>query len=150
MENTAVLNELIEINNDRVAGFEKAIADMEEGNMDLKAVFQQYSEQSRQFAQELTQLVIAQGAEAENGGSVTSTLHRAWIDIKTLFTGAGRLTVLNEAERGEDAIKAAYKAALDHAELQGDALSLVMKQALEVKQGHDEIKVLRDAAKVIG
>jgi len=150
MENIAVLNELIEINNDRVAGFDKAIADMEEGNMDLKAVFQNYSEQSRQFAAELAELVRQQGAEAEKGGSVTSTLHRAWIDIKTLFTGADRLAVLNEAERGEDAIKAAYKAALDHAALKGEALSLVMKQGLEIKQGHDEIKVLRDAAKVIG
>lgn len=149
MGKLAVLNELIEINNDRVAGFEKAIADISPENMDLKAVFQRYAEQSRMFSQELSAFVARQGGEAETGTSVTGSLHRAWIDVKALFSGKDRLSVLDEAERGEDAIKAAYKAALDHGQLDGDALTIVMKQALEIKEGHDEIKVLRDAAKVV-
>ncbi|KGE15763.1 ferritin-like domain-containing protein [Sphingobacterium deserti] len=147
MGNLAVLNELIEINNDRVAGFEKAIADIQDENLDLKAVFQRYSEQSRAFSQELSLVVAREGGDAETGTSVTGSLHRAWIDVKSLFGGTDRLSILEEAERGEDAIKAAYKAALDHASLAGDALSLVMKQALGVKEGHDEIKRLRDATK---
>ena len=40
-----VLNDLIEINNDRVAGFEKAITDLEEPNMDLKAIFEKLAGQ---------------------------------------------------------------------------------------------------------
>lgn len=150
MGNLAVLNELIEINNDRVAGFEKAIADISAENIDLKAVFQHYAEQSRTFSQELSAFVARQGGEVETGNSVSGTLHRVWIDVKALFGGTDRVSILNEAERGEDAIKAAYKAALDHGELKDDALSLVMKQAVEINEGHDEIKVLRDAAKVVG
>ena len=38
-----VLNDLIEINNDRVAGFEKATKDLDEGNSDLKAVFEKFA-----------------------------------------------------------------------------------------------------------
>ncbi|WP_243749142.1 PA2169 family four-helix-bundle protein [Mucilaginibacter agri] len=33
---TGVLNDLIEINKDRIAGFEKAIADIKDENIDLK------------------------------------------------------------------------------------------------------------------
>ena len=39
MENvTGVIGDLIEINNDRVAGFEKAIADISDENTDLKEI----------------------------------------------------------------------------------------------------------------
>lgn len=43
MKATTILNELAEVNNDRVEGFEKAIADIKDENLDLKAVFQDYS-----------------------------------------------------------------------------------------------------------
>ena len=148
MENTTVLNELTEINNDRVAGFEKAIADIKDENIDLKEIFQKYSAQSRTFSQELTAAVAAQGEEIETGNSVAGTLHRAWIDVKALFGGSDRVSILNEAERGEDAIKAAYKTALEKGELSGSSLELVSRQAEDIKAAHDAIKALRDAARL--
>lgn len=145
----SVLNDLTEINNDRVAGFEKAIADINDENVDLKAIFQQYSAQSRKFSQELTAIVAGYGEEVETGNSVAGTLHRAWIDVKSLFGGSDRASILSEAERGEDAIKAAYKMALENGELSGEALETVNKQAQDIKEAHDAIKALRDAAKAM-
>ncbi|WP_243749147.1 PA2169 family four-helix-bundle protein [Mucilaginibacter agri] len=49
----------------------------------------------------------------ETGKSVSGTLHRAWIDVKSLFGGDDREGILSEAERGEDAIKKAYNDALN-------------------------------------
>ncbi|MHA4895810.1 ferritin-like domain-containing protein [Pedobacter sp. PWIIR3] len=149
MKNTTVLNDLIEINNDRVAGFEKAIADINDENVDLKAIFQQYSAQSRKFAQELTAIVAGAGEETETGNSIAGTLHRAWIDVKALFGGSDREGILNEAERGEDAIKAAYKLALEKGELSGEAMETVSSQSEDIKAAHDAIKALRDAAKIL-
>ncbi|MGV3547619.1 MAG: ferritin-like domain-containing protein, partial [Pedobacter sp.] len=120
-----VLNELIEINNDRIAGFEKAIADINDENIDLKTLFQEYATQSRKFSQELTALVASRAGEAETGNSIAGTLHRAWIDVKALFGGSDRESILSEAERGEDAIKKAYKTALEEGGLQGEALETV-------------------------
>lgn len=150
IENAAsVLNDLTEINNDRVAGFEKALADINDENIDLKAVFQEYATQSRKFSQELTALVAGYGEDVETGNSVAGTLHRAWIDVKALFGGSDRLSILNEAERGEDAIKAAYKLALEKGELTGEALATVNRQADEIRTAHDAIKALRDATKAV-
>ena len=67
-KSTDTLNDLIEINNDRVAGFEKAIADIREPNTDLKAIFQEYADQSRRFSQELGNIVSREGAETESAG----------------------------------------------------------------------------------
>ncbi|MCX2454363.1 PA2169 family four-helix-bundle protein [Pedobacter sp. PLR] len=145
----SVLNDLTEINNDRVAGFEKAIADINDANVDLKAVFQEYSAQSRKFSQELTAIVAAYGEEVETGNSVAGTLHRAWIDVKSLFGGSDRASILSEAERGEDAIKAAYNIALEKGELSGAALESVIRQAQDIKAAHDAIKALRNAAKAM-
>lgn len=141
-----LLNDLIEINNDRIAGFEKAIADIKDENIDLKELFQVYTGQSRKNSQELAALVGAYG-EVETGNSVSGTLHRAWIDVKSIFGGNDRASILSEAERGEDAIKKAYRDALSGGELPSNALEKVSAQAQEINAAHDQIKALRDAAK---
>lgn len=139
-----ILNDLIEINNDRVAGFEKAIADIKDENVDLKTIFQEYTAQSRKFSQELTAIVGANAEKAETGTSVAGGLHRAWIDVKSLFGGNDRKSILNEAERGEDAIKKAYNDALDSEQLSIDAYNTVSSQADKIQRAHDQIKALRD------
>ncbi|NHA02703.1 PA2169 family four-helix-bundle protein [Mucilaginibacter sp. HC2] len=146
-KSTEVLNDLIEINNDRVAGFEKAIADIKDENIDLKELFQEYSAQSRRFSQELTQVVANEGGEAETGTSASGSLHRAWIDVKSIFGASDRAGILNEAERGEDAIKKAYQQALSESGLSPEAQSKVSEQAGDINAAHDRIKALRDAAK---
>lgn len=144
---TDIINDLIEINNDRVAGFEKAIADIKDENIDLKELFQGYAAQSRRYGQELAALV-GNPADIETGNSVSGTLHRAWIDVKSLFGGSDRESILSEAERGEDAIKKAYQDALADSELPANAVETVTNQASEINAAHDQIKALRDTAKL--
>lgn len=66
--------------------------------------------------------------------------------IKSLFGGSDRKSILAEAERGEDAIKKAYKTALTEGELPAAALQTVTDQAQEINAAHDRIKALRDVA----
>jgi uncharacterized protein (TIGR02284 family) len=144
-ENVSLINELIQINNDRVAGFEKAIADINDENIDLKGLFQQYANQSRQYGLELA-AIVGSPEEVETGTSVSGVLHRAWIDVKSLFGGSDRVSILSEAERGEDAIKKAYRNALTDENLPVSALQLVRSQAMGINAAHDQIKALRDVA----
>ncbi|RYF26707.1 MAG: PA2169 family four-helix-bundle protein [Flavobacteriales bacterium] len=143
----SLLNGLIELNNDRVAGFEKALADIDDSNIDLKELFQEYASQSRKFSQELTALVAVNAGDPETGNSFAGTLHRAWIDVKALFGGTDRESILSEAERGEDAIKKAYQTALTEGGLVGESLETISKQASSIQKAHDTIKALRDMAK---
>lgn len=143
-----VLNELIELNNDRIAGFEKVLSDIDDQNLDLKELFQEYAAQSRRFSQELTAIVAARAGEPETGNSVAGTLHRAWIDVKALFGGSDRESILSEAERGEDAIKKAYHTAIADGGLTGEASEKVTDQSRSIQKAHDTVKALRDMAKV--
>ncbi len=142
-----ILNGLIEINNDRVAGFEKVIADINDENIDLKELFQGYAAQSRKNGQELA-AVVGNYGEVETGTSASGTLHRAWIDVKSIFGGSDRASILTEAERGEDAIKKAYSNALADGELPVEAVEIVSRQFQDITAAHDQIKALRDTAKI--
>ncbi len=141
-----VLNDLIEINNDRVRGFEKAIADLTDSDSDLKSLFQEYAEDSRKNSEELTAIVSRTNNSADNGTSISGSIHRAWIDVKALFTGKDRKSILAECERGEDAIKKAYQSAMSDGDLSGETFSIVAAQAQTQKSAHDRVKALRDSA----
>lgn len=141
------LKDLIEINNDRTAGFKKALEELEPANADLNIIFTESAAQSERFSQELTSLVEQYGAEVDNDDeSLAGAIHRAWIGVKALFGGKDRKSILEEAERGEDAIKAAYKKVMDSNEVSGPALDTVLNQAAEIRISHDKIKALRDSA----
>jgi uncharacterized protein (TIGR02284 family) len=139
-----VINDLIKINNDRVAGFEKAGTDLEEDNKYLVAIFNKLAGESQQYVVELTGIAQQYG-EAADGTSTSGDLHRAWIDIKATFTGSDLLAILNECERGEDAAKAAYRDALDaENELDLELINILERQQEGIAEGHDLIKSLRD------
>lgn len=142
-----VLNDLIEINNDRADGFDRAAADLKEENVDLKALFSQMSSGSRKNVTELAGLVGKNGDNPETGNTVLGTLHRAWLDIKATFGGDDRHSILAECERGEDAIKKAYKDALQENDLGEEVRNILLSQQKEINTSHDAIKALRDASK---
>ncbi|PWS33094.1 PA2169 family four-helix-bundle protein [Pedobacter paludis] len=149
MENTektvAVLNDLIEINNDRADGFDKAAKDLSEENIDLKAVFEKFSSESRTNVTELAGLVGRNGENPDTGNTILGSLHRAWIDIKASFGGDDRHSILAECERGEDAIKKAYREALQENELGENIREVLLGQQQGINASHDAIKALRDA-----
>ena len=140
-----VLNDLIEINNDRIAGFDKAGKDLDNNDTDLKAIFDTLANDSRTNVTQLTQAVTRAGGQVETGTSGTGAIHRAWIDIKATFSGHDRHSVLAECERGEDAIKKAYKDALEDNNLSSDVRPVLLSQQETVVAGHNKIKALRDS-----
>jgi len=148
MENSAtnreILNDLIEINNDRVKGYEKAIEELKVEDSDLKSLFVEMVGQSHKHKAALAQEVQVLGGEAETGTTTSGKIYRAWMDVKAAFTGHDRETVLNNCEFGEDAAQKAYKMALDTDGLSAHLNSLIAEQKADLRLSHDQIKALRD------
>ena len=143
-----VLNDLVKINNDRVAGFEKASENLDEDGRGLRPVFNKLAGESRDNAAALAEKARHFNGEAEEGTSISGSLHRAWLEVKSTFTGNDLESILDECERGEDAIKAAYRSALDDAnELPYEVVQLITNQQQGILSGHDLIKSLRDQTK---
>jgi uncharacterized protein (TIGR02284 family) len=143
-ENAEILNDLIQINNDRIAGYEKAIDELKSDDSDLKPVFLEMIKQSHKLKANLVQEVQVIGEEAESGTTTSGKIYRAWMDVKAIFTGQDRETVLNNCEFGEDAAQKSYQMALEEDTLNANLRALVSEQKFDLRGSHDEIKSLRD------
>ncbi|MEO6729576.1 MAG: PA2169 family four-helix-bundle protein [Ferruginibacter sp.] len=145
-----VLNDLIEINNDRVTGYEKAAEDTRDIDVDLQAIFHSMANDSRKYAAELTSEVSKFGGEPATGSTNSGKIYRVWMDVKATFSGHDRQSVLESCEFGEDAAQKAYKAALaSDAEIDASTRQLITDQQASLKTAHDLIKKYRDAHKAV-
>lgn len=153
MENTKtkdILNDLILINNDRIAGYEKAIEelkskeDTDEEDMDLTILFEKMIDDSRDMRNALGKEVQILGGEMAEGTMTSGKIYRAWMDIKAMFSGKDRHTVLSNCETGEDAAQKAYNTALAEEDLPHFLHEMISSQKQILKDSHDEIKALRD------
>ena len=143
MQNTEALNDLIEINNDRVAGYNKAA--VQTSDEDLRSLFAKFAAQSGQFAGELRQRVMAEGDVPEEGTTIRGKIYRAWMGVKATFSGKDRKSVLESCEFGEDAAQRAYESALEEDDLSNDVRQLLEQQKATLREAHDKVKKLRDA-----
>jgi uncharacterized protein (TIGR02284 family) len=142
-----VLNDLILMNNDRIKGYQKTMQNLRDQDEDLRTLFLEIIEQTRQFNEALSNEVKKLGVDVETQTSVSGKLHLAWIGLKTTFTGKSRKSLLAECERGEDAIKSTYMEALhESSALSTEQWELISAQADQMKVIHDQIKALRDQA----
>ena len=142
-----VLNDLIQINNDRITGYERAIKELKDESADLKTLFEGYIDQSRNIRNQLGTEVQTLKGEMDEGTTGSGKIYRAWMDVKAVFTGHDRHTVLENCEFGEDAAQKAYKSALETDDLPAYLVQLISKQQIELKAAHDEVKALRDENK---
>jgi uncharacterized protein (TIGR02284 family) len=139
----ATLNDLLETSRDGEQGFHTCAEGVESPN--LKAMFESAARRCAGGAAELEAQIRSLGGQPAQGGSIRGSMHRAWTNIKSTITGMSEHAVLAECERGEDAAKAAYEAALQKS-LPADVRTLVQRQYEGVKANHDRVRNLRNAA----
>ena len=140
-----VLNDLIQINNDRIEGYERAAKETASEDSDLRSLFLSMASESRRYVNELTQYVSQAGKEPADGTTASGKIYRAWMDVKATFTGKNRKAILASCEFGEDAAQKAYDEALaTDAELPTEIRQLITDQKSNLRSSHDKIKRMRD------
>jgi uncharacterized protein (TIGR02284 family) len=136
------LQNLHQANIDSAKGFEEAAQDVSDSR--VAADFRAWSQQRRQQARELAELIELNEGEVDRGGSWLAGLHRTYVGLKAALSSNDVHAVLSEAERGEDHIKQAYEEVLQ--ESPGTAVNDVLqRQYASVKATHDRVRQLRDA-----
>jgi uncharacterized protein (TIGR02284 family) len=139
----AILNNLIETCKDGENGFRTAAQGVKNG--ELKTLFNLYSQQRAQFAAELQAEVRNLGGDPEETGSVAASLHRGWINIKSVVTGEDESAIITECERGEDSAVNNYQDALKE-NLPVNVQAITERQFIQVKEAHDRIRDLERAS----
>ena len=139
------LNDLIEINNDRVEGYETAAKETD--STELKGLFSAWRDTSENILSELRSEVQNLGGTPEEGTRVTGKFFRAWMDVKAALTGNDRHAILSSCEFGEDKAQEAYDDVLEKfsADLTSEQLLMISGQKAKLRIDHDKVKQLRDA-----
>ncbi|MEX2351356.1 MAG: PA2169 family four-helix-bundle protein [Balneolaceae bacterium] len=105
------LNTLVEINNDRVKGYEKAFENTEE--RDLKDLFSTFEKTSHKCLGELISEINKLGGKATDGTNTSGKFFRTWMDVKSALTGKDRKAILNSCEHGEESADETYQTVLE-------------------------------------
>lgn len=141
-----ILNDLIQINNDRIAGYEKAIDGLDdEGNEDLKRLFRHLINNSLDYNEALEKQIGLLDGEPAIGTSGAGKLYRAWMDFKALVTGGDRVAILSSCITGEETAIRAYKEAIADEQLTPALQELLNLQLAELEQSYQEIYALKEA-----
>jgi uncharacterized protein (TIGR02284 family) len=142
----STINGLIETLKDGQEGFRQASEAVTDSK--LKMLFSEFSLQRAKFAGELQNEAISLGEHnPENTSSTAGAMHRAWINLKSAITSGDDHAILAECERGEDSAVNEYKKAMEEDELSAPVREAISRQYTDVKDAHDRIRELRDAAK---
>lgn len=146
-QNISVLNDLIQINTDRITGYQKAIDELKGERADLSAIYGRMAAQSRDLKMELEAAVGEYDGDTKSDRTIAGAIYQTWMDVRTAFSADKQLSTLDLCEFGEDAAQNAYKKALDSDGVTSDVRQLISRQKDELLRSHDEIKALRDAEK---
>ncbi|WBX97836.1 PA2169 family four-helix-bundle protein [Chryseobacterium gambrini] len=142
MENSktvSVLNDLLQITNDRIEGFEKVEGKIWEKYPDVKAEYDRMITQSKLMKVELINLINEKGGEPTDSTSVAGAIHRTWIDIKNSFTiGTIEESTLSNVVFGERAAVDAYQEALESGDLDAESFELINEQFNSLKTSYHQ------------
>lgn len=139
-----VLNSLVQINNDRIEGYERAAKDTEDP--DLKDLFSNMASKSHMMKSQLSSEVLNRGGKPTEGTTTSGKAFRVWMDFKAALTGKDRHSILSSCEFGEDAAQDTYEDALKQDnDLPADISSLIIAQKSQLREDHNLVKALRDS-----
>ena len=105
-----VLHHLVDVCENGALGFAAAADHV--GNPRLKALFKELSAERNGFAEALVPHLQRLGGRNDPGGTLAGTLHRGWMELKSLVPGNHDHAVVTEAKRGEQLAVDAYNEAL--------------------------------------
>lgn len=139
------LNNLIQINNDRIEGY-KTAAD-ETKDSDLKSLFSQFQATSSKINGELRSEVSKLGGTPTESTRITGKFFRVWMDVKAALTGNDRKTILESCEYGENVAKKTYEDVLtnDAENLSSGQQSMLKEQHSSLVADYNKVKSMNDA-----
>jgi len=136
------LNSLLEKTYDAEKGFKKAAENVE--NKALKSYFTLKAKERYDFGHELKSEIKSFNQDIDKGGSLTGDAHRAWMDIKAMFSLDDEESMLEEAIRGEKSAIEEYNDVIKDTSLPMSTKSVLTSQKSKIENGLSNIETLED------
>ncbi|MFC5411588.1 PA2169 family four-helix-bundle protein [Larkinella bovis] len=128
------LNTLLTRTRDGEWGYQEAAENVKD--TELKSLFLTQSRQRGEFAAEIDREIRMLGGDPETTTSLAADLHRAWINIKTTFTGNDDKAVVEECKRGDGQALDDYQEILKNTYLMASTRELLLNQKERIESAH--------------
>ncbi|MNK70023.1 hypothetical protein D3C87_894340 [compost metagenome] len=139
-----VLNDLLNITNDRIAGFAKVADKVWENYSQLRPAYDDMVAEGWDMKQDLIDLITAKGGSPDDSKSISGAFHRAWIDVKNTFASDKEESTLENVVFGEKAAIDAYQDALDGGDLCPESTTLVSEQLQKLRASNAKFEILEE------
>ncbi|WP_144281920.1 PA2169 family four-helix-bundle protein [Chryseobacterium echinoideorum] len=128
-ESVNILNDLLQITNDRIKGFEKVEGKVWENYSGLKGEYDRMISHSKMMKNEIINLITERGGNPNDSTTVAGNLHRTWIDIKnSLPTSNKDIETLQNVVFGEKNALKIYDEALKSGDLDNESHKIISDQ----------------------
>ena len=128
------LNKLLTNNRDAEKGYQEAAENVK--GAELKSLFLAQSRQRGEFGMEIEREVRKLGGEPDNGTSLASDLHRAWINVKSTFASNDDKATVQECQRGDKEALDNYNSVLQETDLIASTRELLLRQKQSIDSAH--------------
>lgn len=139
---TDQLAEILEKNKDAEKGY--ATAAENTNHPGLKNFFLKRSNERRDFNLRLKRELATNFDGIDTEGSYTGSIHRAWMDAKSFFSGNNDEAMLEEAIRGDRAALEEYEELLGVQHLPMTLNQIIKNHAIKIRTDLEQIKSLED------
>ncbi len=114
----------------------------------LTTVFSEYAKQRAGFVRDLLKEIERITGEpapdrADESGTVTGSVFRGWMSLKSAVTGGGPAAIVAACETGEDSAEAAFERVVNM-DISGQTRTLVEAQWGKIKEAHQRLIHLKN------
>lgn len=140
-----ILNTLVEINNDRIEGYNTAIGLLpERASIAVRSAFEEYRDQSIKFNNELKPLIFHEGENPEQGTKTSGKLFRIWMDIKAMISPSTTKSILESCAAGEEEHQKVYHKALENnIDLEENIFNIIESQSMLQSEAYSHLTTLK-------
>lgn len=124
------LQEILEKNRDAVKGFNKAAENAD--TVVLSNYFKRKAAERQEFNKQLAAKIKESYQDFDENGSFSGTIHRAWMDVKALFSAENDEAMLEEAIRGDKAAIEEYDDVLEEDNVPVGLRNLLLAQRTKI------------------
>jgi uncharacterized protein (TIGR02284 family) len=144
LNKTALINDLIKINDGRIICYEQVLNNCNSIEDDLKELLVRIVENSKTHRNELAdRLMKLQGRDKI---TIAGIIYRAWIDLKVSLVSSTRSSIINFCLYNEEMALQTYKAALNLAEkIDDDLRTIILHQQDALTNIYELIKNRKEA-----
>jgi uncharacterized protein (TIGR02284 family) len=142
-ENTVeALNKLLEINNERLAGYESVLRETDEA--DIRSLFVQLARTSQKCREELVSELYSLEGKPVDDTKIKGNFFRASMDIKAALLLRNRKAILRSCEFSEENTLERYeKVLMDHlGDLSLSQVALINEQSALIRADHNKVRYL--------